>query len=128
MSRTNYPSGAKWEDIVGYSRAVKAGNLVEVSGTVAVDENGNTVGIGKPYEQTVFVLQKIGQALEKAGCTQSDVIRTRIYVTDISNWPEVARAHSETYGNVRPASTLIEVSRLVDTSFLVEIEATALIP
>ena len=128
MARTNYPSGAKWEDIVGYSRAVKAGNLVEVSGTVAVDEFGNTVGIGKAYEQTLFILQKIGKALETAGSCQADVIRTRIYVTDISNWPEVARAHAETYGEVRPASTLIEVSRLVDSSFLVEIEATALIP
>jgi enamine deaminase RidA (YjgF/YER057c/UK114 family) len=128
MARSNFPSGAKWEDIVGYSRAVRAGNLVEVSGTVAVDENGNTVGIGKPYEQTVFILNKIGQALERAGCSQADVIRTRIYVTDISNWPEVARAHSETYGDIRPASTLIEVSGLVDPSFLVEIEATAHIP
>ena len=128
MSRTNFPSGAKWEDIVGYSRAVRAGNLVEVSGTVAVDEKGNTVGIGKPYEQTIFILNKIGQALERAGCSQADVIRTRIYLTDISNWPEVARAHCETYGEVRPASTLIEVSGLVDPSFLVEIEATAFIP
>jgi enamine deaminase RidA (YjgF/YER057c/UK114 family) len=125
MTRTNFPSGAKWEDIVGYSRAVKAGNLVEVSGTVAVDEEGNTVGIGRPYEQTAFILRKIGQALERAGCSQADVIRTRIYVTDISNWPEVARAHAETYGDIRPASTLIEVSALVDPSFLVEIEATA---
>ena len=128
MTRTNYPSGAKWEDIVGYSRAVKAGNLVEVSGTVAVDEEGNTVGIGRPYEQTAFNLKKIGQALEKAGCSQENVIRTRIYVTDISNWPEVARAHAETYGDIRPASTLIEVSALVDPSFLVEIEATAHTP
>jgi enamine deaminase RidA (YjgF/YER057c/UK114 family) len=128
MTRTNYPSGAKWEDIVGYSRAVKAGNLVEVSGTVAVDEEGNTVGIGRPYEQTAFILKKIGQALERAGCSQENVIRTRIYVTDISNWPEVARAHAETYGDIRPASTLIEVSALVDPSFLVEIEATAHTP
>ena len=128
MSRNLFSSGAKWEDIVGYSRAVQAGNLVEVSGTVAVDAHGHTVGIDDPYAQAVFILDKIGRILNVAGCSHRDVIRTRIYVTDISHWNEVARAHSETYGEIRPASTLIEVSRLMDPAYLVEIEATAVIP
>ena len=125
MERTRYASGARWEDIVGYSRAVRTGDLVEVSGTVAVNEEGAIVGEGDPYLQAAFILEKIGKVLLQAGCSMKDVVRTRIYVTDISRWQEVARAHSEIFNDIRPASSFIEVSRLMDPGHLVEIEATA---
>jgi enamine deaminase RidA (YjgF/YER057c/UK114 family) len=127
MSRTNYSSGAKWEAIVGYSRAVKVGNVVEVTGTVAVDEQSRLQGGDSAYEQTRFILQKIGSVLEKAGAGLPDVVRTRMFVTDISRWEEYGRAHGEVFGEIRPCTTMVEVSRLISPEYLIEIEATAII-
>ena len=126
-NRTNYSSGAVWEDIVGYSRAVKVGNVIEVTGTVAVDENGNTVGEGDAYLQTKFILQKIEAVLKRAGAELSDVVRTRMFVTDISRWEEYGRAHGEVFKTIKPCTSMIEVSRLIEPQFLIEIEATAII-
>jgi enamine deaminase RidA (YjgF/YER057c/UK114 family) len=128
MERINYSSGAKWEDIVGYSRAVKIGNIIEVTGTVAVDENNQLVGGDSAYEQTRFVISKIEQVLKKAGASLNDVIRTRIFVTDISRWEEYGRAHGEFFGSIKPCTTMVEVSRLIDKLYLVEIEASAVLP
>src|SRR5687767_13654295 len=100
MQRVNYASGAKWEEIVGYSRAVRIGNLIEVTGTVAVDENNHVVGKDDPYEQTRYILKKIEKVLERAGGAMKDVIRTRIYVTDISRWEEYGRAHGEFFSKI----------------------------
>ena len=127
MQRVNYASGAYWEEIVGYSRAVRIGNLVEVTGTVAVDEHNTVVGKGNAYEQTKFILRKIEKVLERAGASMKDVIRTRIYVTDISKWEEYGRAHGESFKNIKPCTTMVEVSGLISSDYLVEIEATALI-
>lgn len=124
--RTNISSGAKWEDIVGYSRAVKVGNIIEVSGTTAV-ENGKVVGVDDAYEQTRFVLGKINNALIQAGANLENVIRTRMYVTDITYWEEIAKAHREVFGNIKPAATMVEVNRLIDDELLVEIEVTAIL-
>ena len=126
MKRTNYSSGAKWESIVGYSRAVRVGNTVEVTGTVAVDENNNLVGGNDAYEQTKFVLQKIEAVLQRAGASLKDVVRTRIFVTDISRWEEFGRAHGEFFKDIRPCTTMVEVSKLISPEYLVEIEATAI--
>ncbi len=127
MQRTNYYSGAKWEDIVGYSRAVKIGNLIEVTGTVAVDENSMVVGKNDAYIQTKYIIEKIEKILFQAGASLNDIIRTRMFVTDISRWEEYGKAHGEKFGNIRPCTTMIEVSALIDTDFLIEIEATAII-
>ncbi len=123
--RIKVSSGTKWEDFVGYSRAIRAGNTVEVSGTVAVDENGYVVGKNNPYEQTLYVLSKIKKALQEAGASMEDVIRTRIYVSDINNWEAIGKAHGQFFQKIKPASTLFEVSTLIGIDFLVEIEATA---
>jgi enamine deaminase RidA (YjgF/YER057c/UK114 family) len=127
MERINFSSGAKWEDIVGYSRAVKVGNIIEVTGTVAVDENNQLVGENSAYEQTLFILQKIEKILIGAGASMKDVIRTRIYVTDISRWEEYGKAHGEIFSLIKPCTTMVEVKALIDPSFLVEIEASAII-
>jgi enamine deaminase RidA (YjgF/YER057c/UK114 family) len=127
MQRTNYSSGAKWEDIVGYSRAVKVGNTIEVTGTVAVDDNNNLVGGNDAYEQTRFVLQKIETVLKKAGASLKDVVRTRMFVTDISRWEEYGRAHGEFFKDIKPCTTLVEVSKLISPEYLIEIEATAIV-
>lgn len=127
MKRTNFSSGAKWEDLVGYSRAVKVGNIVEVTGTVAVDENNQLVGENSAYDQTLYVLQKIEQVLIRAGASMKDVIRTRIYVTDISRWEEYGKAHGVFFSEIKPCTTMVEVKGLIDPSFLVEIEASAII-
>jgi enamine deaminase RidA (YjgF/YER057c/UK114 family) len=127
MQRTNYSSGAKWEDIVGYSRAVKIGNVIEVTGTVAVDENSQLVGGDSAYEQTRYVIRKIAAVLEKAGGGLKDVVRTRIFVTDISRWEEYGRAHGEFFRDIRPCTTMLEISKLISPEYLVEIEATAII-
>lgn len=127
MERINFSSGAKWEDIVGYSRAVKVGNIIEVTGTVAVDENNQLVGENSAYEQTLFILQKIEKILIRAGASMKDVIRTRIYVTDISRWEEYGKAHGEIFNKIKPCTTMVEVKGLIDPSFLVEIEASAII-
>ena len=125
--RLNIPSGAKWEDIVGYSRAVRIGNTIAVSGTTAVDENGEVVGRGDPYRQAQFIFTKIAKALEAAGASLEDVIQTRMFVTDISRWEEIGRAHGEVFRAIRPAATMVEVKALIDPDLLVEIEALAVI-
>ena len=125
--RQNISSGAQWEDIVGYSRAVRIGNIVEVAGTTAVDESGQVVGGDDPVAQTRFILQKIEKALHKAGATLDDVIRTRVFVTDISRWEAIGRAHGEFFHTIKPASSMIEIKALISPELLVEIEATAVI-
>ncbi|HMU59662.1 MAG TPA: RidA family protein [Chitinophagaceae bacterium] len=127
MQRTNYSSGAKWEELVGYSRAVKVGNIVEVTGTVAVDENNNLIGGNSAYGQTKYILQKIERVLRQAGASLKDVVRTRIFVTDISRWEEYGKAHGEFFGNIKPCTSMIEVKGLISAEYLVEIEATAII-
>jgi enamine deaminase RidA (YjgF/YER057c/UK114 family) len=127
MQRTNYSSGARWEDIVGYSRAVKVNNTVEVTGTVAVDDKNNLVGGNDAYEQTKFIIQKIEKVLQQAGASLKDVVRTRMYVTDISRWEEYGRAHGEFFKTIKPCTTMVEVSRLIAPEYLIEIEATAVI-
>ena len=127
MSRTNYSSGAKWEDIVGYSRAVKIGNVVEVTGTVAVDDLGKLVGENSAYEQTKFIIQKIERVLQKAGASLNDVVRTRMFVTDISRWEEYGMAHGEFFKEIKPCTTMVEISKLISPEYLIEIEATAII-
>ena len=125
MKRTNYSSGAKWEDIVGYSRAVKIGNTIEVTGTVAADDNSNLVGGNNAYEQTKFILQKIENVLEKAGGSLKDVVRTRMFVTDISRWEEYGKAHGEFFKDIKPCTSMIEIKGLIAPEYLIEIEATA---
>jgi enamine deaminase RidA (YjgF/YER057c/UK114 family) len=127
MQRTNYSSGSKWEDIVGYSRAVKVGNVIEVTGTVASGEDGNVVGKDNAYEQTKYVYQKIEQVLKRAGAEMKDVVRVRMFVTDISQWQEYGRAHSEFFKEIKPCNTMVEVSALIEPEYLIEIEATAII-
>jgi enamine deaminase RidA (YjgF/YER057c/UK114 family) len=126
-TRINFSSGAKWEDIVGYSRAVKIGNLVEVTGTVAVDEDNNLIGEGSAYLQTKFIIQKIEAVLKQAGAELRHVVRTRMFVTDISQWEEYGRAHGECFKDIRPCTSMIEVKGLIAPEYLVEIEATAII-
>ncbi|MEW5798515.1 MAG: RidA family protein [Bacteroidota bacterium] len=127
VKRTNFASGAPWEDIVGYSRAVRVGNVIEVTGTVAVDDNGTIVGKGNPYEQTKFIIQKIEKVLHRAGATLNDVVRTRMFVTDISKWELYGKAHGEFFGTIKPCTTMVEVSRLISPDYLIEIEATAIV-
>lgn len=124
--RQNISSGAPWEDIVGYSRAVRVGNTVEVTGTVGI-KDGKVVGENDAYAQTKRSLEIIAETLQKAGASLSDVVRTRIFVTDISRWEEYGRAHQEVFGDIRPCTTMVEVSALISPEYLVEIEATAII-
>lgn len=125
--RINISSGAKWEDIVGYSRAVKMGNIIEVTGTVAVDDNSQLVGKSNAYEQTHFILGKIEKVLQQAGAGLKDVVRTRMFVTDISRWEEYGRAHGEYFSSIKPCTSMIEVKGLIEPDYLIEIEATAIL-
>lgn len=126
MKRINIPSGSEYEELVGYSRAVRVGNVIEVAGTTSM-KDGKVRGLGEPYYQVKIILKKIEQAIIDAGGSMNDVVRTRIFVVDMAIWEDVARAHGEVFGTIRPASTLVQVSSLVDPDMLVEIEATAIL-
>ncbi|MFC6996853.1 RidA family protein [Rufibacter roseus] len=126
-NRQLFSSGAPWEGTVGYSRAVKVGPIIEVAGTTAV-ENGQVVGAGDAYAQTKCILQKIEKVLQEAGASLEHVTRTRMFVTDISQWEEIGRAHGEFFGQIRPATTMVEVKALIDPALLVEIEVSAYCP
>jgi len=124
--RLKISTGAEWEEIVGYSRAVRVGNVIEVSGTIALDKNGSSVAVGDPYRQCIQIISIARKVLEEAGSGLEDVIRTRIYVTDISQWEEIGRAHGELFRKIKPATSMVEVSKLIRPESLVEIEFTAL--
>lgn len=126
-TRTNIHSGAPWEGAVGYCRAVRLGSHIAVSGTAPVGDDGEVVGIDDAYVQAQRCIVIIGEALERAGASLSDVVRTRMFVTDIGRWEEIARAHKEAFGEVSPATSMVEVARLIDPDMLVEIEADALL-
>ena len=124
--RTNYSSGAPWESIAGYSRVVRVGNVIEVAGTTAVDAHGKVIGKDDPAEQTRFVLDKIETALQRAGSSLKDVIRTRMYITNMADWKKVTRVHGEFFSDIKPVATLVEVSALIDPDLLIEIEVSAI--
>jgi enamine deaminase RidA (YjgF/YER057c/UK114 family) len=125
--RTNISSSTIWEDQIGYSRAVKIGRVVEISGTSAIDRD-KIIAPNDPYQQTKFIIRKIERAINEAGGSLEDVIRTRIYVTNINDWSAIGKAHGEFFRNIKPATTMVEVKSLIDPNFVVELEATAILP
>jgi len=125
--RQNFPGGAKWEDTVGYSRMVKSGNMIWVSGTVAIDDNGIVFGANNAYAQTKFIILKVEKFLLSAGASLENVVRTRLFVTDISKWEEIGKAHGEFFAQIKPATTMVEVKALIGPDYLVEIEMEAII-
>ena len=125
--RSNYSSGAPWESIAGYSRAVRVGKVVEIAGTTAVNSDGQIIGVGDIGVQTEYIFKKIDNVLKEAGSNMSDVIRTRMYLTDINDWEIVARIHGDIFSDIKPVSTLVEVSGLIDEELLIEIEASAVV-
>lgn len=127
MTRERIPAGNKWDPIIGFSRAIKIDNHIVVAGTTAVDKEGNVVGINDPHKQTVFIIRKIEEALNGLGASLKDVVRTRVYTTNIDYWDEIGRAHGEFFKEIRPTSTIIEVQRLIVDDMIVEIEADAII-
>lgn len=127
QTKKHYSSGTQWEEFVGYSRAIRNDHLVEVSGTVSVDDEGRVVGKNDAYKQTHYVLTKIKTALEQVGAKLENVVRTRMYVTDINNWQAIGKAHGEFFRNIKPASTMVEIKRLIGLDFLIEIEVSAIV-
>ncbi len=127
LKRENYASASRWEDVVGYSRAVKVGNLIEVAGTTAIDEHGTVQSPGDPYLQACYIFRKIERILQQAGARLDHVVRTRMFLTDIGHWEAVGKAHSEFFDTVRPVASMLEVQKLISPELLVEIEVTAII-
>ncbi|TAF65173.1 MAG: RidA family protein [Cytophagales bacterium] len=127
MTKETFSTNTEWEKTIGYSRAIKIGNIIEVAGTTAVDNEGNLIGLDDAYKQTCFIIKKIENALQQLGSKLEDIVRTRIYLTNIQDWKAVGKAHGEFFAHIKPVSTMVEVSALINSALLVEIEVTAVV-